>query len=105
MIKTIRSRGYQFVAQVSELPGDSDVKGRRSADVLPKNTLVIGSLLFILVLAIIGITIHTSSTPDLAKLTSRQLAVLPFKNVKSDPEIDYLGFAVADQVIGNLANS
>ena len=30
------------------------------------------------------------------------IAVLPFTNTKSDPETDYLGFAIADQVIGNL---
>ena len=30
------------------------------------------------------------------------IAVLPFSNTKSDPETDYLGFAIADQIIGNL---
>jgi len=30
------------------------------------------------------------------------IAVLPFLNTKSDPETDYLGFALADQIIGNL---
>jgi len=30
------------------------------------------------------------------------IAVLPFSNLKSDPETDYLGFAIADQIIGNL---
>jgi TolB-like protein len=31
------------------------------------------------------------------------LAVLPFSGLKPDPETDYLGFALADQVIGSLA--
>lgn len=31
-----------------------------------------------------------------------QIAVLPFLNSKSDPESDYLGFAMADQIIGGL---
>jgi len=30
------------------------------------------------------------------------IAVLPFFNAKSDPETDYLGFAMADQIIGGL---
>ena len=30
------------------------------------------------------------------------IAVLPFSNNKPDPETDYLGFAIADQIIGNL---
>lgn len=30
------------------------------------------------------------------------IAVLPFYNTKSDPETDYLGFAMADQIIGSL---
>lgn len=33
----------------------------------------------------------------------QKLAVLPFANIKSDPQTDYLGFALADQIIGDLA--
>ena len=32
-----------------------------------------------------------------------RLAVLPFSNLRSDPETDFLGYALADQVIGSLA--
>ena len=35
----------------------------------------------------------------------QRLAVLPFANIKSDPQTDYLGFALADQIIGALAYS
>ena len=34
--------------------------------------------------------------------TIELIAVLPFSNTKSDPETDYLGFAMADQIIGGL---
>ena len=34
--------------------------------------------------------------------TNSLLAVLPFSNSKLDPETDYLGFAIADQIIGGL---
>ena len=39
-----------------------------------------------------------SSTKEL-----QRLAVLPFLNLRSDPQTDYLGFALADQIIGSLA--
>ncbi len=32
-----------------------------------------------------------------------RLAVLPFSNLRSDPQTDFLGFALADQIIGHLA--
>jgi TolB-like protein len=31
------------------------------------------------------------------------LAVLPFTNIRKDPETDFLGFALADQIIGSLS--
>lgn len=36
------------------------------------------------------------------EITTNLIAVLPFSNTKSDPETDYLGFAIADQIIGKL---
>jgi serine/threonine protein kinase len=33
----------------------------------------------------------------------QRLAVLPFANIKDDPLTDYLGFALADQIIGDLS--
>ncbi len=35
-------------------------------------------------------------------MSNNFIAVLPFSNTRSDPETDYLGFAIADQIIGNL---
>ena len=35
--------------------------------------------------------------------TISTLAVLPFSNTKTNPETDYLGFALADQIIGDLS--
>jgi TolB-like protein/Flp pilus assembly protein TadD len=42
-----------------------------------------------------------STLTDLSDI--QKLAVLPFASIKSDPETDYLGFALADQIIGALA--
>jgi serine/threonine protein kinase len=38
---------------------------------------------------------------DASKAVTK-LAVLPFSNLRSDPETDFLGYALADQVIGSL---
>jgi serine/threonine-protein kinase len=42
-----------------------------------------------------------SGKPSIAEL--QKLAVLPFANIRSDPQTDFLGFALADQIIGDLA--
>lgn len=44
----------------------------------------------------------TEKTLDAVNHPISQIAVLPFSNTRSDPETDYLGFAIADQIIGNL---
>jgi serine/threonine protein kinase len=46
------------------------------------------------------------AAPDVSVVPSDRiplLAVLPFSGLKPDPETDFLGFALADQVIGSLA--
>ncbi len=59
VIKTIHSRGYQFVAEINaDLSSESKEK--------------------------------------------QIIAVLPFQNTKPDAETDYLGFALANQIIGDL---
>lgn len=46
-----------------------------------------------------------------AKLTDidiseiKKLAILPFSNIMNDPETNFLGFALADQIIGSMAYS
>jgi len=38
-----------------------------------------------------------------APVSVQRLAVLPFINIRQDPETDFLGFALADQIIGSLS--
>lgn len=49
------------------------------------------------------ITGDKSTKNDLTQL--KRIAILPFVNVSGNPESDYLGFALADQVIGALSYS
>ncbi len=44
-----------------------------------------------------------SEGPVPSQVSVHRLAVLPFSNLRSDPNTDYLGYALADQVIGSLS--
>ncbi len=46
---------------------------------------------------------RTGSTQPPGGAALARLAVLPFVNLRSDPQTDFLGFALADQIIGNLS--
>ncbi len=46
-----------------------------------------------------------SPSPEKLKKDIKKLAVLPFSNLVNDPATNFLGFALADQVIGSLAYS
>jgi len=61
------------------------------------STIVV--FILILITVIIGILFYPSSEPE---ESIKSLAVLPFLNMKEDPETNYLGFALADQIIGDL---
>ncbi len=50
------------------------------------------------------VSIGTPSREELKK-DIKKLAVLPFSNLVNDPATNFLGFALADQVIGSLAYS
>ncbi len=65
-------------------------------------------LVFLIVVVAIGMYILMD--PDISqeraldsKTGLQRLAVLPFANLRSNPETDFLGFALADQVIGALS--
>ncbi len=63
-------------------------------------TIIISSIvIFILIATFVSIIFFPSSEPE---ASIKSLAVLPFTNLKSDPETDYLGFSLANQIIGDL---
>ena len=45
----------------------------------------------------------SSDSQGPAPVSVQRLAVLPFINIRQDPETDFLGFALADQIIGSLS--
>jgi len=95
-----------------------DVKEEKS--ILPKtgnkfNKLIIATLLLAFVILLFNQFVGKANMPLEEKESKETLkalkdskdsidfiAVIPFLNSKPDPETDYLGFALADQIIGDL---
>ena len=80
-------------------------KGRALPKQSRKTPLTVG--LFFLVALVVGSGFFywrqsSSDRPDPSRDSAQRLAVLPFSNLRSDPETDFLGYALADQVIGSL---
>jgi len=78
---------------------------RSGGSILNANNIVI-TILFVAVCVLLYPKIFGQQETDDAGLeisnSNNLIAVLPFSNLKSDPETDYLGFAIATQIIGNL---
>ncbi len=98
IIRTLRGRGYQFVAEVKEIqdtPNDKIQEKTKSS-----------SLKYLVVLVLISLGIFTQierGSNQQYNQKTNLIAVLPFLNGKPNPSTDYLGLAIADQIIGNLA--
>jgi len=61
---------------------------------------IAGIAVILTVITVLGIFVF----PGIERGESNNtIAVLPFSNTKPDPDTDYLGFAIADQIIGNMA--
>ncbi len=136
VIKTIHSRGYQFIAVYSEnqpepsvltnlagvkTPLEAPTSAKPSSmlqkakEILPTNKSALIFTTFLLAITLLTLlwrSTQTSSTRvkdvEAAPLVNNQfdtqqlIAVLPFTNAKRDIESDYLSFALASQVIGDL---
>jgi len=70
------------------------------------NKVIIASLSIVVVFLLANQFWNTSADRvdniDSDKKGTSLIAVLPFFNTKPDPDTDYLGFAIADQIIGDL---
>ncbi len=83
----------------------SSEAARPGKSILSANSIVI-AILFIAVCILLYPKIFNHPAADPVSLevskTNNLVAVLPFTNSRPDPETDYLGFAMADQIIGKL---
>jgi serine/threonine-protein kinase len=87
--------GSRRSVAVEDEPLDSDLTSS-----LGKLLAVVGLLLGVLVIGYFALR-KSNTTPPPARQHS--LAILPFRNLKQDPETDFLGFSLADAVISKLS--
>lgn len=69
-----------------------------------KKLLIPALLIFAFVMTVLIIwSPWKRNESSVVPVISQSIAVLPFANIRSDPQTDFLGFAFADQIIGALA--
>ena len=128
-IQTVPKRGYRFVAEVSVLSNQSlePVPEFLDAEIVenPENNQLMTSepdslvqtnsrqllpfqltmaMMFIVApLAIAWFIFMRQPSPKIApSMSTRQLAVLPFRNLKQEAQTDFIGFSLADSIITKL---
>ena len=101
VIKTIHSRGYQFIANLKTTTNLTvPQKDKKLNFSLKQGVGLLISLCFIVIACIFAIQQSHNASGDIKTIQS--IAVLPFLNNSSDKNTDYYGFAVADEIIGAL---
>lgn len=103
VIATLRGRGYQFIAETQEIASSESITSGQSSKTAAANKRFIYSISIILLILLAGLLVNYALKPDSDGQSPLRIAVLPFNNVKADPQTNYLGFAIADQIIGNIA--
>ncbi len=129
-IETVPKLGYRFTARVTARDGslapvveisnraleppqkDIQTEAKSSAAVLPISKpshadghqwLVVASLAAAVLLAMIGFAIFRKPPLAIHVIPEpRRLAILPFQNIRKDPDSDFLGYSLADAVITKL---
>jgi serine/threonine-protein kinase len=90
-----------------EIPSDKPRNAHPTTSGAKRRTIFIGGgAVLALLIAICIFFLQRYLTTESSSASSpplRRLAVLPLANLRSDPQTDFLGFALADQIIGNLA--
>jgi len=124
VISTVRGRGYQFIGQIEETNPENvyqagNTKSSNGISLLHSNKTAASEVtatspttfqkrtyqLTVALLLGIIVTLLFFQFYQTPKQTAqiKRIAVLPFTNLKPEPQTDYLGFAIADQIIGDLA--
>ena len=130
LIETVPKRGYRFLPTVTELLEESESStGARAPAVrlamtpaepvaderesrlktperaAPKSPRLMAALLVLVGILIAALTYFWYQQRTISKLpaeTHRRLAILPFQNLRHDPDSDFLGYSLADAVITKL---
>jgi len=118
LIETVPKVGYRFVAPVKRYAVDGEVKkvdaaepvsnhGQKAGASHPATAMLLRVAGILLVLAIAGVVVfrlagHPTRTQTLSAAAPHRLAILPFQNLRQDPNDDFLGYSLADAVITKL---
>ena len=111
IIETVRGRGYRFIASpLEKVESNQSALSKLFPDASvsksPSSYHVYRYLAFFLLLIVAYFMVEKildmtrKPIDDYGKTT--RIAVLPFSNTLNDIETEYLGFAFADQIIGDL---
>ena len=119
VIKTIHSRGYQWVARI--ITDNASLPIKKSISSLSRNIVLLLTTTTVLILVYFNYHQQSEQNHDEQKPASpsagtpttpvvidneiagqKIIAVLPFANNKPNTDSDYLGFALANQIISDL---
>lgn len=117
LIKTIPKQGYRFTADVREVVRTVDTMTREDisqtrvvvreevtesirSSLLRPVVIFVSVSAMILLAAVIWMTKKTDAGPS--DSGTKTIAVIPLRNLRSDPETDFLGYALAQSITGRL---
>lgn len=94
VIKTVHGRGYQFIAPIEEAN-----KEKNFSTFINNRKVQLLAFMFIITLSglLYFFSIKNNTQPSIQKI-----AVLPFINISTDTKEDYFGYALTNQIIGDL---
>ncbi|WP_154221958.1 winged helix-turn-helix domain-containing protein [Marinicella rhabdoformis] len=110
VIKTIHSRGYQFIAEVTQECRSKKPNQSTSKPLTPDTYTNSNAKTWVMTLLIVAFTVlagYLLKQPSFTqeshqKESIKSIAVLPFFNSSPNADSNYYGFALADQIIGEM---
>jgi serine/threonine protein kinase len=100
LLKDRENRYQNCIDLMDDLRRDTDIKSEDEKSVSKRIYTIVG-ITAISILLIFSIFYFYPREKDTVSLKS--LAVLPFINERNDPDTDYLGMSLADEIIGGLS--
>lgn len=101
-IDTVPRRGYRFIAEVREEGTELGKVVSHRATWRTKFAVALVALAALLLLLLAAYRFWSSRRVPVVSASPRTLAVLPLRNLKPDPETDFLSLALADAIANRL---
>ncbi len=94
----------QSINKMQELTAERDIINTNSNN--KKKTFIISVSVIVFMIAAFSVwnfLINNKSDINSESISIKRIAVLPFTNINNNPDVDFLSFALADQIINSLA--